>query len=712
MSNFYVRKDTNSSYQPLSAIFAPLRAGQATALTTGLSSVDSGVAKDLNNIYDPAYSRDDIINYQTGLKSAGYSNAVDGTSNPDLQLVFRNINVTPTPTTSVGVTPTPTKTPPPTVTPTITLTPTPSRTPNTTPPATPTPTPSSTPPTFGASGSTSISVYGENLKRGIGTIGPINITASYNTLITRIDVYERSGTNSASDGTWVLLTSFNVNANSASLSTNHAVSQYGYYQYRAVAYNSAGAVLVSGDVTTGSVRVIPNDIAIGLQAQVSGTTVNLTSTASTAYGLVEHVLQKFDTGTSTWTTLNTGTGSTLTYSDSVTSGVYTYRSYATASNLKEGSMYAYASANASVGTTVTLTTNASPSNGGTVVASITPTGSTPTDYSSYVVTATPATDYDFSYWYVDGSPASTPGTSPGGSQYTISMNGQSHTVTAIFQKRKVSFTLIASPSNGGSVYADTTSPVDVGTTINLTNNANTDYHFVNYTVNGTPIGSSYTVNTNTAIQANFVLNNGVFIRQECLNYGVSPYTLRQYYANGSGGETPTDTNNSTTCGYVPPPPDNTLLSTYCSGDPNGSPSVPGVNKWGVYVDSTSPGGTKIALIQNSSVDCGFVPCPLSGTLAGTTCIGNDAYYTRANGSCGVTTDASPFAVFPDANAYCLYPRNTFLYYRCVPREASADRYAVYANGSGGDYSVLSDTDYVPCGGVPPNQGGTPGANEA
>jgi hypothetical protein len=59
------------------------------------------------------------------------------------------------------------------------------------------------------------------------------------------------------------------------------------------------------------------------------------------------------------------------------------------------------------------------------------------------------------------------------------------------------------------VYADALSPVDVGTTVNLTNNANTDYHFVNYTVNGVPVGSSYTVNTNTAIQANFVLNVGI-----------------------------------------------------------------------------------------------------------------------------------------------------------------------------------------------------------
>jgi len=43
---------------------------------------------------------------------------------------------------------------------------------------------------------------------------------------------------------------------------------------------------------------------------------------------------------------------------------------------------------------------------------------------------------------------------------------------------------------------------------------------------GTPIGSAY-----------------------CLAYGTSPYTLRQVYADGSGGTYNTDTNNSITCGY-------------------------------------------------------------------------------------------------------------------------------------------------------------------
>jgi hypothetical protein len=54
---------------------------------------------------------------------------------------------------------------------------------------------------------------------------------------------------------------------------------------------------------------------------------------------------------------------------------------------------------------------------------------------------------------------------------------------------------------------------------------------------------------------------GTLLSASCLyDYGVSPYTLRQVIANGSGGSGNFDTSNSTTCGYIAP---GTLQSSSC-----------------------------------------------------------------------------------------------------------------------------------------------------
>ena len=54
---------------------------------------------------------------------------------------------------------------------------------------------------------------------------------------------------------------------------------------------------------------------------------------------------------------------------------------------------------------------------------------------------------------------------------------------------------------------------------------------------------------------------GTVLSASCLyGYGVSPYTLRQVIANGSGGSGNFDTNNSATCGYIAP---GTLQSSSC-----------------------------------------------------------------------------------------------------------------------------------------------------
>jgi len=53
---------------------------------------------------------------------------------------------------------------------------------------------------------------------------------------------------------------------------------------------------------------------------------------------------------------------------------------------------------------------------------------------------------------------------------------------------------------------------------------------------------------------------GTLLSASCLAYGASPYTIRSVFADGSGGTTSSDANNSTSCGYIAP---GTLQSSSC-----------------------------------------------------------------------------------------------------------------------------------------------------
>ena len=693
MSDYYVRKDVLSQYQPLSAVFAPLRTGVGIekAPPTGLYSNVAGVSTDLSDIYDQGTSETDLVRYTTGIKSKSFTR-VNGTVNPDLQFVFRAIDISPTPTPSIGATPTPTQTATATQTPTPTITPSPTRAPGTSQPATPTPTKSSVIGTV--SGDIAISAAGENLRRGAGTIAPISVTASFNTNIFKVIVEERSGPTSAAQGTWRTLTTNTDGGNTVSFGTSFVAAFIGFYQFRATAYNNANIQI--GQAITGSVQVIPNDISLSINAVAVGTTVTVTSNASSNYSLTEHTIQQYSSTTGAWNTIQTGTSNSLqVVLTSLATGGYLFRSLATASQLKETSMYKYSpEALATVGTSVVLSLSVSPGGGGTISA--TPAAANATNTSTHTIVASPASLYDFSHFLVDGVNVTGAAGSPTGGNTVVSMNNQSHTVVAVFKLKNVAFAVIPSPSNGGTASADLSSPAPINSIINLSNSPATNYNFKNYTVNGVPIGSSYQLTGNTTINANFQLNNGVFIRQECLNPGVAPYTLRQYYANGTGGETYTDTNNSPTCGYVAPPAAGTLLDTYCSGDAGGSPAVPGVNKWGKYADGS--GGFTLGLIQNNSKECGYKPPPAAGTVLRVVCVDGDAYYVRANGSGGEVTDTDPFSVFPNANSYCFYADGTVVGTTCIPREASVDQYQLVANGTGGTrVGALIQQDSIACG---------------
>jgi hypothetical protein len=691
MSDFYVRKDVLSQYQPLSAIFAPLRtgAGIEKAPPTGLYSNVLGVSTDLSDIYDQGVAQTDLIRYSTGIKSKGFTR-VDGTVNPDLQLVFRGLDVSPTPTPSIGATPTPTQTPTRTQTPTPTITPSPTRPPG--PSQSQTQTPTKSPVTGTISGGISISAAGENIRRGTGTIGPINVLASFNTNIFKIIVEERSGSTSASQGSWRPLTTNTNGGNTVSFSTSFVAAFVGFYQFRATAYNNANIQI--GQAVTGSVQVIPNDISIYLNVVTVGNTITVNSNASSGYSLTDHAIQQYNSATGGWGSISSGTSNSLqSVLTGLAAGGYLFRSVATASQLKESSMYKYSpEVIATVGTSVVLSLSVSPGDGGTISA----TPSTVTNTSTHTIVGIPSSSYDFSHFLVDGVNVTGPNGSPTGGNTSVSMNNQSHSVVAVFKLKNVAYAVIPSPSNGGTGSGDLISPVPVGSVVNLSNTPATNYNFKNYTVNGSPIGSNYQLTTNTTIFANFQLNAGVLLREECLNSGVAPYTLRKYYSNGTGGETFTDTNNSPTCGYVAPPAAGTLLSTYCSGDAGGNPAVPGVNKWGNYADGS--GGSTRALIQNNSTDCGYQPPPAAGIVLRVTCIGTDAYYVRADGGGGEVTDDDPFSTFPAANSYCFYTDGTPIGTTCIPREASIDLYQVVANGTGGTrVGALLEQNSIACG---------------
>jgi hypothetical protein len=131
----------SSGYYDLWQLFAPLRttAGQNSVPAAYTGILSAGV--DLSQIFDPSMSTEDQINFLTGYNTQPGGNYL--LSGADLKFIFRNIDITPTPSTTPAATPTPTPSQTPSVTPTIT--PTASITPTATPTPTKTPTPTVTP---------------------------------------------------------------------------------------------------------------------------------------------------------------------------------------------------------------------------------------------------------------------------------------------------------------------------------------------------------------------------------------------------------------------------------------------------------------------------------------------------------------------------------------------------------------------------------------
>jgi len=142
--------------------------------------------------------------------------------------------------------------------------------------------------------------------------------------------------------------------------------------------------------------------------------------------------------------------------------------------------------------TYTLTTNKSPSAGGSV--SVIPDNISYTAGEQVTVTATPNADYSFTGW--SGASTSKETT------VAITMDGNK-TLTANFA-RMYTLTTSASPATGGgvSVSPNKTSYV-AGEQVTVTANANANYAFTGWQVSGASIGSPVTE------QATFTINNNV-----------------------------------------------------------------------------------------------------------------------------------------------------------------------------------------------------------
>ena len=143
----------------------------------------------------------------------------------------------------------------------------------------------------------------------------------------------------------------------------------------------------------------------------------------------------------------------------------------------------------------TVAVSASPNAGGTVSG-----GGTFAAGSSQTVTATANSGYSFANWTVNGSVVST------SARYTFALSGNVAPV-ANFTPVTTQYTVAvsAAPSAGGTVSGGGTFASGSSQTVTAT--ANSGYSFVNWTANGSVVGTSasytFTINGNVSLVANF-----------------------------------------------------------------------------------------------------------------------------------------------------------------------------------------------------------------
>ena len=147
------------------------------------------------------------------------------------------------------------------------------------------------------------------------------------------------------------------------------------------------------------------------------------------------------------------------------------------------------------GTQYTITTKASPTNGGTVSGA----GSY-YENTQCTLTATPATGYTFTNWKKGSTVVSTNATYA----FTVSSTTAGEYTATFTAIPQYTITVSANPTNGGSVSGGGT--FYSGTSCTLTATANTGYAFSKWTKNGTQVSTNPTYTFNVTAAGAYVAN--------------------------------------------------------------------------------------------------------------------------------------------------------------------------------------------------------------
>lgn len=180
-----------------------------------------------------------------------------------------------------------------------------------------------------------------------------------------------------------------------------------------------------------------------------------------------------------------------------------------------------------------------------------------------------------------------------------------------------------------------------------------------------------------------------------LGYSCSGTTRINSYANGTCGTYTTTQSNSTSCGYVPPPPtltrpnyeganvgENSIVAEYYNPNNTSATLIVTVSLNGNFVDQSN---VSIGATSNASVSFGQLSPDTSYTFSAyLTASGYQDSSSRVN---TITTDPEPCD-----------PYGTFLGYYC----SGTTRINEYADGNCGTYTT-STSNSTSCGYVPPSQ---------
>ena len=165
-------------------------------------------------------------------------------------------------------------------------------------------------------------------------------------------------------------------------------------------------------------------------------------------------------------------------------------------------------------------------------------------------------------------------------------------------------------------------------------------------------------------------------------------TLIETIADGNGGSTEQETENSEQCGYVAPPDAGTVLDEYCEGY--------------TYITVTADGnGGEVREEQDNAAKCGYVPPPTAGTILDQYCEDPFTKVTvTADGTGGELVDRSenseecgyeppPVAGTLIGESYCagtLTPTEYDPLFKSINHLLPEDRLQNYADGQGGVYT--------------------------